>query len=375
MGGSHRARRRRPQRRLRGAHLAAAGVGRQAAVGVVRRLPVDRSARGHRPAGHRRRDRPEEPRRDRPVAVAAHPAGPPGEHHPSRRRRGDRAEHPDAGGRCVVRGAAARRVDGPGHVRRRRTAIAAVERCRSGRSAGDGAGRARLRRVGRADANAAARGADHGARGARWRWRGRSRRRPPRRRADEHRRAEPPGERLGPHLGRHDARHRQAPAAGRDRPGNAGADPGRRDAARRLSLPLDSADCRRPVGDRPERRRLAPAHREGRRRAGVLLAPSRRSLRLGDRRPRGPRRSRAAEEADGADRADGDRPAGAPGHAARRAHVGQRDPGAVAREPSRRLAPAPAALGARRRGAARPGVRRRSWSGRCAACIRSTRHC
>ena len=164
------------------------------------------------------------------------------------------------------------------------------------------------------------------------------------------------------------ARRRPPHPARRQRPGHAGADAGGRDAARRLRRPVDPADRGRRVGDRPERRR----DRACRPRRTARFASTTRSIArdrfvsaidvLEDRVD--PALLRKQMVLIGFDRV---RPAGAPGHADRRADVGQRDPGAAAREPARRHAAAPAALGAGRRGAAPPGAAACCWSGRCAA--------
>ena len=90
-------------------------------------------------------------------------------------------------------------------------------------------------------------------------------RRPLCRGADQHRRAEQPGQRLGPDLGRHHARHRPPHSARRQHPGHAGADPGRRDAPRRLPRARHPADRGRRVGDQPERgrRRACSTEKDG----------------------------------------------------------------------------------------------------------------
>ena len=121
------------------------------------------------------------------------------------------------------------------------------------------------------------------------------------------------------------------------------------------------------VGDQPERGPDARDDRERWRGARLLLDASRRSFRLGDRRARGPGRSGAAAQAAGADRPDRVRPAGAPGHADRRAHVGQRDPGPAAREPARRHAAAAGRAGRRPPRRCSSWCAARCWSGRCAA--------
>ena len=181
--------------------------------------------------------------------------------------------------------------------------------------------------------------------------------RPLSRRADEHRRARSGGLRARPDLRR--PRRRRRSAAFRSPPTSTAR------SCRRSPSRCCASAIGAPVG--PPARAGVERGRRGRRQisscrpsttapcASTTRRAMRRPLRLGDRRARRQGRSRAPRAEARADRRHRTRPARIPEHAGRRAHAGQRDPCAAAREPLRRHAAAPAGMGA-------AGSRRRSSS-------------
>ena len=208
---------------------------RAAAGGLVRRPPVAVAAPGGDAAGDGGRDRPEEPARARPVALAAQRAGAAGARHPPRRAGGHRHQHPDARGRCAVARAPAGPGAGRGPHAGRGAARAAHARCAAGARHGRGTGRAGRGRHARS--RRARRCAPRRSRCTARRRAQRRRRAAPalpavRRAPDQHRRTRPAGRRLGPDLGRDLARRDPPHAHGGQHRRHAGAVAGAGDAAR-----------------------------------------------------------------------------------------------------------------------------------------------
>ncbi len=210
---------------------------RAAAVGVVRRLSDALAAADRLDAGDDRRDRPEEPRRARPVAVAAL-----GARAADRRDRppsagGHRHRHPDAGSRRAF-GRAPARARRQARSRARR---ASSRRCRP-------TTRCSRARSPRRPTVLAVAGMPRNPRGCRCARRRSAfgdsaaapsattptapRARALRRRADEHRRARSRGGRPRAHLGRARGRSHPPHSAGRERRRHAGAGARDRDDAR-----------------------------------------------------------------------------------------------------------------------------------------------
>ena len=167
-------------------------------------------------------------------------------------------------------------------------------------------------------------------------------------RADQHRRARTPGQRLRPDLGRAHARHRPPHPARRHRRARSRRRWRSRCSASRYDAPVVRLTA---AGGsvRPERRPDDLRH-DRERDGAVRVYYSQRIARIASSRRSTCSTGRVDPERCASKLvligATGVRPSRDSGHAARRADVGQRDPRAAAREPVRRHAAAPAALGA-----------------------------